>query len=159
MSVALYDDRLEIISVGELHFGLTPEALFREHESMPWNPMIARTFYRRGIIETWGRGTLKIARLMRERGLEPPAVVVREGAVVVTFRVSAPVKAPVKTPVKTDAAILRLLREQPDLNMAELARLLAKAPRTIERAVKKLRDSGRLRRIGPDKGGHWQVVE
>lgn len=54
VSVALYDDRLEIISIGELHFGLTPEALFRERESKPWNPMIACTFYRRGFIEAWG---------------------------------------------------------------------------------------------------------
>ena len=77
VNVALYEDRLEIISIGDLHFGLTPEALFKEHESKPWNPMIARTFYRRGIIETWGRGTLKIARVMQERGLEPPAVAVR----------------------------------------------------------------------------------
>jgi predicted HTH transcriptional regulator len=30
VSVALYDDRLEIISIGDLHFGLTPEALLRE---------------------------------------------------------------------------------------------------------------------------------
>ena len=159
VAVALYDERLEVISIGELHFGLTPEALFREHESKPWNPMIARTFYRRGIIETWGRGTLKIVRLMRERGLEPPEVAVREGAVVVTFRLPAPVKTREKTREKTAAAILRLLREQPDLNMAEVARLLGKAPSTIERAIKKLRESGRLQRIGPDKGGHWRVIE
>jgi ATP-dependent DNA helicase RecG len=48
VNVALYDDRLEIISIGDLHFGFTPEALFLDHESKPWNPMIARTFYRRG---------------------------------------------------------------------------------------------------------------
>ena len=60
---------------------------------------------------------------------------------------------------KTDAAVLRQLSTQPDLNIAELARLLAKTPRTIERAIKQLRESGRLRRIGPDKGGHWQVIE
>lgn len=41
--------------------------------------MIARTFYRRGIIETWGRGTLKIARLMQECGHEPPTVTLRHG--------------------------------------------------------------------------------
>ena len=69
VSVALFEDRLEVISIGGLHFGLTPEALFREHESRPWNPMIAHAFYRRGIIESWGRGTLKIARLMQEAGL------------------------------------------------------------------------------------------
>jgi ATP-dependent DNA helicase RecG len=171
VSVALYDDRLEIISIGELHFGLTPEALLREHESKPWNPMIARTFYRRGIIETWGRGTLKIARLMRERRLEPPAVAVREGAVVVTFALPVPVpvqtpekagtreKAREKTPEKTDAAVLRMLLEHSELSIAELAESLGKAPSTIERAIRKLRESGRLQRIGPDKGGHWQVIE
>lgn len=31
VAVALYDDRLEIISAGELHFGLTPEMLFKPH--------------------------------------------------------------------------------------------------------------------------------
>lgn len=89
VGVALYDDRLEIISTGELHFGLTPESLLREHESRPWNPMIAQTFYRRGIIETWGRGTLKVAGLMRDAGLEPPMVTVRGGSVVVTFDLNA----------------------------------------------------------------------
>ena len=50
------DDRLEVTSSGRLHFGLTPEALFEPHESLPWNPLIARVFYLRGIIEQWGRG-------------------------------------------------------------------------------------------------------
>lgn len=169
VNVALYDDRLEIISIGDLHFGLTPEALFREHESKPWNPMIARTFYRRGIIETWGRGTLKIARLMQERGLEPPAVAVRQGAVVITFVLPALVKTPEKsqtqektqekTREKTAVAILRMLGEHPGMSIAELAERLGKVPSTIERAIRKLRESGRLQRIGPDKGGHWQVIE
>ncbi|MCM8595741.1 ATP-binding protein [Accumulibacter sp.] len=168
VSVARYDDRLEIISIGELHFGLTPEALFREHESKPWNPMIARTFYRRGIIETWGRGTLKIARLMQERGLEPPTVAVREGAVVVTFALPAlvktpekaetPEKTPEKTPRTTQAAILELLRDGPHLTVAELARRLDRSESAINRAIRQLRESGRLQRIGPDKGGHWRVI-
>lgn len=173
VGVALYDDRLEIISIGDLHFGLTPEALFREHESKPWNPMIARTFYRRGIIETWGRGTLKIARLMQESGHEPPVMSVRAGAVVLTFALAgkttektpgktpqkAPQKAPQKPPQKTPDAILGLLRKQPGLSFSEIAALLGKSESAVKRAVRKLRESGRLLRIGPDKGGHWQVIE
>ena len=53
---AIYDDRLEVTSSGTLHFGLTPGSLFEPHESMPWNPLVAQVFYRRGIIEQWGRG-------------------------------------------------------------------------------------------------------
>jgi ATP-dependent DNA helicase RecG len=193
VSVALYDDRLEIISIGELHFGLTADALFREHESRPWNPMIARTFYRRGLIETWGRGTLRIAGLMRERGLDPPMVEVRQGAMLVTFRLptaasKAPTSArprpgkrvtPEKTPEKTLektagkaagmgrgkvrldtlAAVLELLAQAPSLSVSELARRLNRSDSAIHRAVRRLRESGRLRRVGPDKGGSWQVVE
>lgn len=33
VSVALYDNRLEVISPGQLHFGLTPEMLYQPHES------------------------------------------------------------------------------------------------------------------------------
>ena len=50
VGVAVYDDRLEVTSSGPLHFGLTSAKLFSPHESRPWNPLIARTFYRRGII-------------------------------------------------------------------------------------------------------------
>ena len=169
VSVALYDDRLEIISIGDLHFGLTPEALLREHESRPWNPMIAQTFYRRGIIETWGRGTLKIGRLMREAGLEPPSLAVRAGAVVVTFDLpqEAPLKTPGKTPGKTTGKttgktpdlILEQLRTSPTLTLPELALHLGKSESAVERAVRKLRESGRMERVGPDKGGHWKVLD
>ena len=65
VAVGIYDDRLEVTSSGPLHFGLTAEALFAPHESLPWNPLIARVFFRRGVIEAWGRGTLKMAELTR----------------------------------------------------------------------------------------------
>ena len=72
--IAVYDDRLEITSSGSLHFGLTPEKLFVPHESRPWNPLIARTFYRRGIIEEWGSGTLKMADMASRAGLPVPEI-------------------------------------------------------------------------------------
>ena len=106
---------------------------------------------------------------MQERGLEPPAVAVRQGAVVITFVLPAPVKTPEKsqtqektrekTREKTAVAILRMLGEHPGMSIAELAERLGKVPSTIERAIRKLRESGRLQRIGPDKGGHWRVIE
>ena len=88
VSLAIYDDRLEISSSGMLPFGLTPADLLRRHESRPWNPLIAQAFYRRGMIEAWGRGTLKIAELMAGAGLLPPEFETRAGEVVVCFRPS-----------------------------------------------------------------------
>jgi ATP-dependent DNA helicase RecG len=88
VGVAMYDDRLEVTSPGTLHFGLTPEALFRPHESRPWNPLIAGVFYRRGIIEAWGRGTLKMVEQATLAGLPRPEIEEIPGAVLVRFRPS-----------------------------------------------------------------------
>lgn len=61
---------------------------------------------------------------------------------------------PGKTPGKTTDEILRLLMEKPDLSIPQLAALIGKSERAIERAISALRKSDRLERIGPAKGGH-----
>ncbi len=88
VAVAIYDDRLEITSSGALHFGLTAESLFETHESLQWNPLIAGVFYRRGIIETWGRGIRRIVELVTQAGLPKPEIEEIPGCVTVTFRPS-----------------------------------------------------------------------
>ena len=88
ISVGIYDDRLEITSIGPLPFGLTPEMLFLPHNSRPWNPLIANAFYLRGIIERWGRGTIKMAELTTSAGLPQPEIEDFGGAVTVRFRPS-----------------------------------------------------------------------
>ena len=85
ISVGIYDDRLEITSTGTLHFGLTPEALYLPHESLPWNPLIARVFYRRGIIEAWGRGTIRMEELTVRAGLARPEIIETTNCVTVRF--------------------------------------------------------------------------
>ncbi|MHB9038912.1 MAG: ATP-binding protein, partial [Armatimonadota bacterium] len=85
VSIAIFDDRLEISSSGILPFDLTTDDLTKPHASRPWNPLIAQAFYRRGIIETWGRGTIKIQELTSSAGLAPPEFSCQMGEVVVKF--------------------------------------------------------------------------
>ncbi len=85
VAVAMYDDHLEITNPGTFHFGITPEKLAQPHESKPWNPIIANVFYRAGIIERWGSGTLNILDWCRENGNPPPTWQEQAGSVYVTF--------------------------------------------------------------------------
>ena len=85
VAVAMYDDHLEITNPGDLHFGITPEKLTIPHESKPWNPIIANVFYRAGIIERWGAGTLNIIDWCAENGNPAPAWQEQAGSVYVTF--------------------------------------------------------------------------
>ena len=84
--VAMYDDRLEITSPGSLPAEITPEDLYVPHRSVPWNPLIASVFFRRGVVEMWGEGTLKMAKLAAAGGLPRPEIEDGRGSVTVRFR-------------------------------------------------------------------------
>lgn len=85
VAVAMYDDHLEVTNPGGFHFGITPEELAKPHESKPWNPIIANVFYRAGIIERWGTGTLNIIDWCKENGNPTPNWSERAESVFVTF--------------------------------------------------------------------------
>lgn len=58
---------------------------------------------------------------------------------------------------KVSGKILAAVRGNPAITIPELAELTGVSTRTIERHLQKLQEQGRLRRIGPAKGGHWEL--
>lgn len=61
-------------------------------------------------------------------------------------------------PHKTRGKILQLLIDNPKLSAAAISKILGVSTKGIERHFARLKLDGYLRRIGPDKGGHWEVV-
>ena len=55
--------------------------------------------------------------------------------------------------------ILELLREDSRLTTAGLAQAVGISAKGVEKQLANLKRGGLLRRIGPDKGGHWEVVD
>ena len=51
-----------------------------------------------------------------------------------------------------------MMLDKPEITIAELARRLKRTERTIERLINKLKADEVIRRIGPAKGGHWEVT-
>ena len=143
--------------------------LFQPHESKPWNPWVAKVFHRRGIIETWGRGTLKIASLMQDAGLSTPTLKVNADFVTMTFILPATIErqkregsaeeTPGKSSGKSSEKILHHLRAIPTLSAKALAEKLGVSSRAVEKQIDLLKKEGSLRRIGAAKGGHWEVLQ
>lgn len=76
---------------------------------------------------------------------------------------NAPASASQNAPVslmrlKTPEAVLACVGENRDVTRREMAERIGKDIRTIARAIKRLQESGRLRRVGSDKAGHWEVT-
>lgn len=163
ISLAIYDDRLEISSTGELPFGLTPEMLAKPHASRPWNPLIAQTFYRRGIIEIWGRGTNKIIELTEQAGLPTPEFESYTGEFLIRFRlgkgalkarqVGSRAESGAESGAEsTGLKILRLLSEK-ECSKSEIANILGQNTITgfLNRMMNKLIKDGMITRTLPDK--------
>ena len=175
VGLAIYDDRLEVTSAGTLHFGLTPDELFGPHESRPWNPLIARTFYRRGIIEEWGRGTLEMAELATAAGLPRPEIEDDKGWVTVRFRhptasrhlfvrehVAIADEASTRAPTLSEGQrnILDLLdRAAQPLALREIRARLSPSvsARQIKRALARLRALGLVLVTGHGVSARWKT--
>jgi ATP-dependent DNA helicase RecG len=158
IDLAVYDDRLEIVSAGRLHFGLVVEDLYRPHQSRLWNPLIATVFYRRGVIEAWGRGTLKMAELTEQAGLPRPDFEQIAGSLVVRFRPSRYL-APVRVGhdlTDRQRAILEILAPDHLLSLGELQQLLPAASlRSLRDDLKLLRQLGLVELDGYGRGARW----
>ena len=161
ISVAIYDDRLEISSTGILPFDLTPAALMQPHASRPWNPIIAQAFYRRGIIEAWGRGTLRMAELTAEAGLVPPEIEVVAGEVLVRFlptRYVSPTRVGHDlTPLQRE--LLEVLAQTGPVSLSVLRNSLSSTPprRTVQDNLQMLRLLNLVDSSGKGVGARWKL--
>ena len=59
----------------------------------------------------------------------------------------------------TDSKVIDFIRSNPSVTIKELQELLNLSRNGVRKALGRLKSMGRLRRVGPDKGGHWEFVE
>ncbi|MBI4208346.1 MAG: AAA family ATPase, partial [Deltaproteobacteria bacterium] len=88
VSLAIFDDRVEVWSIGDFPKGITPAMLSKNHPSVLRNPTIADLFHRTGLIEKWGRGTNRVIEMCKAAGVKPPKFEEIANAAVVTFYVN-----------------------------------------------------------------------
>ena len=60
---------------------------------------------------------------------------------------------------KTTQKIINLMTKNPDISIEQLASLCSLTRDGINWQIRKLKESGKIRRVGPDKGGHWEICE
>ena len=169
IQMRVWDDYCEVWNEGELPAGFTPETLLGQHASRPRNRNIANAFFKAGFIDAWGRGYKKIREGFEGAGLPIPKIESAFGGVRVTFQRnnvnnSQTTKKTTENGVeksveKSVEKILKLIARNPQITVKELTTLVDLSRRGVEKNIKKLQEQGLLRRVGPDKGGHWEINE
>ena len=64
-----------------------------------------------------------------------------------------------KSSLKSSQKILELISASPSITISEIADRLGMTTRGVDKNIKRLKEQGIIRRVGPDKGGHWEVIE
>jgi ATP-dependent DNA helicase RecG len=165
IQIKVFENRLIIWNHGHLPAGWSIERLIEEHSSEPFNPLLANAFFRSGQIESWGRGIQKIMEACRLSRCEVPVFRFDETGLAIEFRGQpengreARVEAVRETVGETVGEILRILRENPGITREGLSQATGLSVRGVEWNLSKLKKNGRLIRVGPNKGGHWEVME
>jgi ATP-dependent DNA helicase RecG len=55
--------------------------------------------------------------------------------------------------------ILEIIRKNNNITLSQLAKLLSVTKMTIVRDMEKLKNQGRIERIGKQKGGYWKIIK
>ena len=108
-----------------------------------------------GFIETWGRGIEKICAACREYDIPDPVYTIYPEDIMVMFKAK---KSPNKVTDK-QKYIIQQIETNPNITTRELSQIVGISQRKIKENLQKLKDKGFLRRIGPAKGGYWEIIK
>jgi ATP-dependent DNA helicase RecG len=166
ISIAIYDDRLEIWNYGLLPSELTIKDLKGKHESHPRNKLIAEIFYNRGLIEKWGTGTTKMIDICKADDIPAPEFEEYSGGLSVTFAME-----PARATTKVEEAfgpltaiqqeIIEILTTQGSLSPSHIITKL-KAPipeRTLRYHLLTLKKLGIVGTHGHTKATRWFIID
>ncbi|MDF2939696.1 MAG: Filamentation induced by cAMP protein Fic [Gammaproteobacteria bacterium] len=64
-----------------------------------------------------------------------------------------------KSSSKTEDKLLGLIRKNPNISSTIPSQILGISKRAVLKQISKLKAEGKLKRIGPAKGGHWQITK
>lgn len=173
VQISVYKDKLYISNDCVFPANWTADTLMQKHRSLPHNPDIANTFFRAGFIESWGRGIEKICNLCKEYGIAEPEYTVHPNDIMMMFKVndnegikeknkSSKIgpknkKWPEKWPEKAEQ-IINAVSEDNKITIAKLEEILDIGHTTVKKIISEMQAEGYIRRVGADKGGHWEIV-
>lgn len=177
IQIKIYADSIWMWNPGSMPQEVRVRDLFKKHVSKPRNPGIANIFFMSGYVERWGRGYYNIEQACVETSSKLPKVKAQGGVTVECFasdKYKAVAKrwnvdgrnlelSPENLPVnengsqKSSQKILAMVKDNPFVTTQTIADAIGVTRRAVAKQIAKLQEKNVLKRIGADKGGHWEI--
>lgn len=152
-AVYVFDDRLEVVSIGGLPKGQTLDFFFKG-KSVPVNEPMIRLFMKLDLMEQNGHG---IPIILKEYGKE--VFEIEDNFITVTIPFD---KTGFNNAIKNDtqndidSLIVKLIKSNNTITRQELAEKLGVSKATVVRHLRKMNG---INYVGSSKNGHWEIKE
>jgi len=178
--VGIYDNRIEIISPGELPAAFSVDDIGKVDFSELRNHVLGRVFSELKLIEGWGLGFKKIIRLCEQHGLGRPEFIEEAQNFKVTFSSSVTKTSPechrmspnvtnigdIKEKQYANATreerkeiIYQLIKDEIEFNISDLEVIFDKSSRTIKRDLAELKSEEKIEYVGTPQNGNYKLKE
>ncbi len=167
--IKIFDDKIEFYNPGRLYGNLTVNDLLAgNYTSQTRNKLIAKAFKEVGLIERYGSGIRRIINICKNHGIIEPVFEEKPNGFMVTVfkknlkETDVPENDSDRVTdrvTENQRIILNNIIKEPGISTNELAKLVGISQRKIKENIARLKEIGILKRIGPAKGGHWEIIE
>ena len=179
VSIAIYDDRVEVENSGVLPEGLSLADLMKPHSSHAQNPLIAQVMYFSKYLETWGRGIELMQEQCEDAHVAAPLFSVEAGCFRVTFLrpdyvatqagvqevdnrgvqgVNKKGVQEVNNLLDIERRIIEIISNAPNASVSKIAENLSLSRKNTYKHMASMQEKGLIAREGPRYGGTWIIL-
>lgn len=156
VTIKIFDDSIIFTNPGKLFGNTKIEDLFTDYYiAKHRNKLLCEAFYLLGEIEKYGTGFLRIRKI-----LENYSEISLNLEQINDF-----FKATIKTDQEADQetdielSIIELIIQNKNITINEMSDKIGKGITVTKQHIKNLRENNKIKRVGSNKGGHWQILE
>ena len=121
------------------------------------NPTLAKMFSLIGAAEKTGGGLYRITETWKKNGFEYPSI--EESMNPSAVKLTLSMRTDPKTSVMPDEKkVLRLMAGDNKITIRNISKMTGLSKFRTEAIIKGLKESGKIKRVGEKKGGHWVVM-
>jgi ATP-dependent DNA helicase RecG len=159
IQISVYDDKLIVWNEGRLPDDMTVKDLKKKHSSRPHNPILASAFFKGGLIEAWGRGTLKIIDECRKAGLPEPDIEINSGGISVTIfkNIYSEEHLKDKGLSQRQINVILFVKENGSITNSDYRKMFEVSEKTAFRDFEKLVELKILKKEGAKKGTFYTL--
>lgn len=165
LNVQIFPNRLDIINYGVMEPIISYANNGTVGYSVLRNPDIAYQCYYRKLIEMRGTGIMRMNDECKKNNFNKPIVNIDGDIVKVSFLINDVHSTKMKKNIvdsvtidKTMEKILTAISEKPDITKKELASICGITEDNVDGNIWKLKQMGKISRVGPSEDGYWKVT-